>query len=207
MKIVLASKSPYRQKILSQLGLAFDVCPSRYEEIIKRDQNCEDQVKIFSLGKALEVSDRLNLEEDHLIIGVDTMVEVEGETLGKPLSVDEAKLMLQSYAGKKQKVITGVSLKGSFHGWPVEHTFTDTANVFFSESISETALDSILATGEWKGKCGGYSVVGWSSVLIDRVEGDYNTIIGLPVKSLVLELESLMGGVFWDVFDGLNIEL
>ncbi|KAM3957704.1 dTTP/UTP pyrophosphatase-like [Aphomia sociella] len=181
--IVLASGSPRRKELIENIGLKVTLCPSTFEENLDPNgfKSFSEFVEETALQKVLEVERRLSSEgrSPDMVIGADTMVTLDGNMFGKPTSEEEAFQMLSSLAGRAHTVYTGVVIKSL--GNIVK--FTESTNVFFG-NIDERQIRAYIATGEPMDKAGGYGIQGVGGTLVERIEGDYFTVVGLPLYRL-----------------------
>jgi len=175
MKLILASISPRRRELLSLLGLPFDVIPPTCEEIPSLNRAPCDQARTFAHDKAESVA--LPYPEK-LVIGSDTVIEIEGTLLGKPQDLQEAESMLRKLQGHCHQVHTGLALIQKAINISV--AFVETAHVWIKD-FDEKELREYLSTEESLGKAGAYSIQGEGAKLIEKIEGDYPTIVGLPL--------------------------
>jgi septum formation protein len=178
MKIILASGSPRRRDLLQQMGVQFDVIPSSYEEQLDDSRSPEDVAMELALGKALDVA---TTRPDALVIGADTIVTLDGKQLGKPESAEHAKEMLRSLAGRAHEVTTGLAIVCKAKG--IRQTHADTTKVFFAD-YKEQAIDAYIATGDPFDKAGAYGIQTIYGTLITKIEGDFDTVMGLNTTSL-----------------------
>jgi septum formation protein len=187
--ILLASTSPQRRAILEQLDLPFDVVAPEYEEHDPPESDVYDLVCEHARGKARSVA---HLGGPHRpVLGVDTSVEVGGAILGKPASLAEAERMLGRLSGKTHTVVSGLCLLTA--GWEViEHEAT---SVTFRE-LTPRELARQLAHGEWEGRAGAYAIQGRGAALVERIEGDYLNVVGLPAALLVRLLAARFPGAY-----------
>jgi septum formation protein len=187
--LLLASTSPQRRAILEQLGLPFEVVAPGYEEENAVDADVYELVREHARGKARSVAD---LGGPHRpVLGVDTAVAVDGAILGKPANADEAERMLERLAGKQHTVVSGLCLLTV--GWEVvEHEAT---HVTFRE-LTPRDLAHNLAQAEWEGRAGGYAIQGLGASLVERIEGDYLNVVGLPAALLVRLLAERFPGAY-----------
>lgn len=179
LRLVLASTSPQRRAIFEQLGLSFDVIPPDYEEL-------GDDPLEHAAGKARSVDGG-----DRPVIGVDTVVRVGTRVLGKPASEGEAEEMLDLLSGKQHEVVSGLCLRTP--AW--EELRTETTLVTFRR-LTPRDLASYLATGEWEGRAGAYAIQGRGAALVERIEGDYLNVVGLPAAVLVRLLAERFPGLY-----------
>jgi len=183
MKIILASGSPRRRELLATAGFDFEVVPADVDETNERAADSHQLVAALSEKKAKHVWERLR---DYIIVGADTVVDIDGLILGKPVNEDDAFDMLSRLQGREHMVFTGVTVispKG-------QKTFVENTKVFM-RSLSEQEIRGYMATGEPFDKAGAYGIQGCGAVLIERVEGDYFTVVGLPLCRLNLVLKAL----------------
>jgi septum formation protein len=174
--IILASSSPRRRELLSMIGLDYVIETSGDEEVQPHGLSPAEFVKTLALQKAQPVAD---LHPCDCVIGADTIVYLEGDILGKPHSPEVAKAYLTRMQGKSHIVFTGVAVlkKGNVD---VRHCET---RVTFAP-MTEREIDAYVATGEPLDKAGAYGVQGPGGVFVERVEGNYFNVIGLPLPLL-----------------------
>ena len=177
--ILLASTSPQRSAILRQLGLPFDVVPPRYEEV------GDDPVE-HAAGKARSVDGG-----DRPVLGVDTVVVLDGAVLGKPAGPGEAEAMLERLGGRTHEVVSGLCLRT--RAW--EELHGETTRVTF-RPLAARDLAHYVATREWEGRAGAYAIQGVGAALVERIEGDYLNVVGLPGALLVRLLATRFAGVY-----------
>jgi len=190
-RIILASGSPRRRQLLNQIGIPHEVIVSGADETI--DGPPDMQVKDLALRKANAVCNNLN--DDAVIIAADTLVYIDGNVLGKPACCDEAFAMLKTLQGRCHTVYTGVAVLRVDAGVISQQIFVETANVYFRELMDEEIL-AYINTGEPFDKAGAYGVQDRGALLVDRVDGDYFTVVGLPVARLGVALRE-MGVEVW----------
>jgi len=177
--IVLASVSPQRRAILEQLGIPFEAVVPRYEE--RGDDPLE-----LAAGKARSVDGG-----DRPVLGVDTEVVVDGQALGKPADAGEAEAMLERLAGRTHEVVSGLCLRTS--AW--EELHSETTRVTF-RPLTARDLAHYVASAEWKSRAGGYAIQGLGASLVERIEGDYLNVVGLPAALLIRLLAKRFAGVY-----------
>ena len=177
MEIILASQSPRRRELLRQMGFEnFRVVPARGEERLAPGMSPAEAVETLSARKAAEVS---ALYPGGLVIASDTVVAVDGRILGKPRSEDEAAGMLAALSGRANTVYTGVTVRRGDRA-VTEH---EAARVWF-RPLTPEEIAAYVATGEPMDKAGAYGIQGLGALLVERIEGDYFTVVGLPVCRL-----------------------
>jgi septum formation protein len=177
--ILLASISPQRRAILEQLGVPFVVVPPAYEEV------GADPVE-NAAGKARSVSG-----DDQPVLGIDTVVVVDGVALGKPKSQADAEAMLERLAGRTHEVVSGLCLRTP--AW--EELHSESTGVTFRD-LTARDLARYIGSGEWEGRAGGYAIQGLGASLVERIEGDYLNVVGLPAALLVRLLADRFAGVY-----------
>ena len=175
VKYILASRSPRRKELLSKIVDGFEIITRETDETLPVGVHPKDGVELLAVRKGKAVAD--GLAPDFLIISSDTLVELDGLALGKPTSESDAVAMLLSLSGKTHNVHTGVAVhyKGKvFSG-------SDTSHVTFKNFGEEEALDYVK-TGEPMDKAGSYAIQGIGARLVEKYEGDFDTIVGLSLK-------------------------
>lgn len=177
-RIILASSSPRRKELLSQIGLRFDVEPSDCPEDPPYVAEPHEIAKSLSIQKAREVARR---NRNAVVIGADTVVEVQGQILGKPNAEAEALDMLRALSGRAHRVITGFTVIDADSAREV--TCSVETKVYM-KLLTEDDIAAYVRSGEPLGKAGGYAIQGLGSVIIERIEGDYHNVVGLPVSAL-----------------------
>jgi nucleoside triphosphate pyrophosphatase len=186
--ILLASTSPQRRIILEQLGLPFDVIAPHYEERDDTGLEPSELVRANAVGKARSVAGQAG---ERPVLGVDTAVVVEGSVLGKPGDEAEAAGMLRALSGRTHVVVSGLCLLTT--GWEaVEHEET---RVAFKELTASEVADYVRSD-EWQGRAGGYAIQGRGSALVDRIDGEYLNVVGLPAGLLVRLLAERFPGAY-----------
>jgi septum formation protein len=186
---VLASASPARAALLRQIGLRFEVLPSRIREDDIDSEGPVDKVVSLSQAKARHVAGSLT---DKVIIAADTVVVLEDEILGKPENEDAAFGMLTLLAGCWHHVVTGVTVLDTYAG--ASCSSYEVTGVRMKE-LSPGAITAYVESGEPLGKAGAYAIQGRGGVFIERIEGCYFNVVGLPLPKLV--------NIFCDI--GINI--
>jgi septum formation protein len=178
--LVLASTSPQRRAILEQLRIPFDVVAPAFEEVdgtspLER-----------AAGKARSVDGG-----ERPVLGVDTEVLLDGQLLGKPADETEAEAMLESLSGRAHDVVSGLCLRTP--AW--EELHEETTVVTF-RTLTPRDLGHYVASREWEGRAGGYAIQGLGASLVERVDGDFLNVVGLPGSLLVHLLATRFAGVY-----------
>ena len=188
LPLLLASTSPQRRAILEQLGVPFDVVAPRYDEHDPPDADPAELVRAHAREKALSVADEA---AGRPVLGVDTTVCLDGRIYGKPTHPDEAVAMLDMLGGRTHIVVSGLCLLTP--GWEVTEV-EETAVTF--RPLTPRDVADYVAGGEWKGRAGGYAIQGRGASLVERIEGDYLNVVGLPAALLVRVLAERFTGVY-----------
>jgi septum formation protein len=186
--LLLASTSPQRRAILEQLGIPFDVVAPRYEEHDPPDADPAELVRTHAREKAHSVAD---VADGRPVLGVDTTVCIDRTVFGKASHPDEAVAMLDALGGRTHTVVSGLCLLTP--GW--EFTDTEETAVTF-RPLTPRDLAEYVATGEWEGRAGAYAIQGRGAALVERIEGDYLNVVGLPAALLVRLLAERFAGVY-----------
>jgi septum formation protein len=176
-RLLLASTSPQRRAILEQLGIPFDVVAPAYEEHDEDGVIAVEAVRAHALGKARSVAE---LAVGRPVLGVDTAVVLDGRAYGKAASAEDAAAILAALAGRTHEVVSGVCLLGA----GLEEVAHDTTSVRF-RPLSGREIAGYVATGEWEGRAGAYAIQGRGAALVERIEGDYLNVVGLPAALLL----------------------
>ncbi len=203
-KLVLASSSPQRAQILERVGASFTVCPADVQELALGDprevalQNAMLKARAVRDMRRRDVAEgdanaRGEAEEEasecEVVLGVDTLVTLEGRIYGKPEDEGEARATLSALSGVDHEVLSGVAL---LFADGEERTTLAATTVSFRE-LDEPLLDWYLGTQEWRGRAGGYAIQGAGTILVRAIRGDYENVVGLPLASLLDLHPSLLG--------------
>jgi septum formation protein len=182
-KLVLASRSPQRSAILTRLGVPFEGRPAGVEELETGDPR---QAALENARRKARAA--RDPAADELVLGVDTIVELDGRIYGKPADEDAARATLTALSARTHTVLSGVALiDGAGERCAVAAT-----RVRFRE-LDERLIDWYLGTGEWRERAGGYAIQGAGAALVHEVEGDYENVVGLPVATLIDLCPDLLG--------------
>lgn len=189
LKIILASGSPRRKKLLEQIGIEPVICPSGVDE----DTDVTSPralVEELSCRKCLDIAEKT---EDGIIVGADTVVAIDDEILGKPKDAEDAKHMLERIQGKTHHVYTGVTIARREAGRLADKvTFSEKTEVHVA-GMTDGEIDDYIATGEPLDKAGAYGAQGGFAKFIEGFNGDYCNVVGLPVAALYKNLKKITG--------------
>ena len=174
MRIILASSSPRRKRLFEILGMNYEVIPPRVKEDYDEYEGFGELVESLALKKAREVFERTF--EDRIVIGADTIVVYKGEILGKPSTIEEAKDFLRKLSGDWHEVYTGVAVVWN----EGEHAFHEKTKVWF-RNLPEELITRYAESGIPLDKAGAYGIQDLGAVFVERIEGDFYTVVGLPV--------------------------
>lgn len=175
--LILASKSPRRKELLKQIGIPFVVVVSNAEEVSGNSWTPAALVVENAKRKARAVAEKY---PDSPILGADTVVSSEGKIFGKPKDKDEARKMLTALSGKMHEVTTGLALINRNE----IRTTSVTTKVFF-DTMTKADIDAYIATEEPMDKAGAYAIQGKAARFIEKIEGSYSNVVGLPLNALI----------------------
>jgi nucleoside triphosphate pyrophosphatase len=182
-RIVLASASPRRKELLGQIGLRFEVDPTNYDEGKTSASEPHEMASELSLGKAKATAKK---HRKALIIAADTLVVLGDRVFGKPHTNAQAREMLRALSGRTHSVITGFTILDAESG-KVQSGSVETRVHIKKLTLKE--IDAYVRTREPLDKAGGYAIQGRGAVLVDRIEGDYSNVVGLPLSALAEALK------------------
>src|SRR5919197_4032011 len=185
--LLLASRSPQRRAILEQLAIPFEAVIPEYEEATAGTDPVAE-VERRARGKAHSVA---GLASERPVLGVDTEVVLDGRVYGKPADASEAEAMLEALAGETHEVISGLCL------WtPAWEELGHAVTRVSFRRLTPRELGLYVASDEWRDRAGGYAIQGLGAALVERIEGDYLNVVGLPAALLVNVLAERFPGVY-----------
>ena len=199
MRIILASGSPRRKQLMELIGIDCEVLVTNVDEPITGD--AENLVRELSVRKNQAACDivmsSLKQHEDIIVISADTLVSIDGKVLEKPRTHEEAFEMLKMLGGNKHTVYTGVNITKLAKRSTVDSRFVESADVFF-RALTDDDINAYIKTGEPFDKAGAYGVQEKGALLVEKVHGDFYTVVGLPIMKVGYVL-SQMGVDIWRV--------
>jgi septum formation protein len=184
-RLILASKSPRRYELLKQVGLDFEVIPSRVMEDIVQKESPKEHVIRLAEAKARDIASGY---PNRWVIAADTIVYINGSILGKPKSREEAMEMLHRLSGQEHWVLTGFSVFHLGEGKSDKETVQTAVKM---KTLSPTEMEWYVQTGEPFDKAGGYAIQGIGSFMIESIRGSYTNVVGLPLCELIQMLNRL----------------
>lgn len=183
-RIILASKSPRRKQLMDTLNIPYEIIVADIEETIDHKKELKGEIEKLSFLKALKVyKDNPNA----IVVGADTIVVVDNKVLGKPHNEEEASQMLHKLQGNKHTVITGCSIISS----KMSETFSNVSDVYFNP-MSDDEIKEYIKTNEPMDKAGAYAIQGLGSKFIHSINGDYYSIMGLPISEVYQRLKKYL---------------
>ncbi len=186
-KIILASKSPRRKQILSEMGYSFEIIPSEYEEVLPDKEFEPVMIQELAYNKAQDVA--LKVDKDAVIIGADTMVIHNKEVLGKPTSKDDAFKMLKNLSNDKHYVVTGIAvIDNKTQTAQKEYVIT---YVTFNE-LTDKMINDYIENYHPLDKAGAYGIQELPDGFVKSVEGEFDNVVGLPSKALKRLIENCL---------------
>jgi septum formation protein len=185
--LLLASRSPQRRAILEQLAIPFEVVAPRYEEALTGTDPVAE-VERRAHGKARSVA---GMAGERPVLGVDTEVVLGGRVYGKPADAAEAEAMLDELSGETHEVVSGLCLRTA--AWEELH---HAATRVSFRVLTPRELGLYVASEEWRERAGGYAIQGLGAALVERIEGDYLNVVGLPAALLVDLLAARFPGAY-----------
>ena len=183
MEIIFASKSSGKKQLLKKLGIKFKIDPSDYKERMDLKLRPKELTKYLSYQKAKVVAKKY---KSAIIIATDSFITFEGRLLGKPHTEKKARKMLKELSGKAHSVITGFTIINTKNKKTISKSVE--TKVYFKK-LTQKDIDNYVKTKEPLDKAGAYAIQGLGASLVNRIEGDYSNIIGLPLKTLTESLK------------------
>jgi septum formation protein len=189
MKLILASSSPRRAEVLRNAGFVFQVRPADVDETRRPQEGAEDYVRRVAQAKAHAIAEPAHAANERaIVIAADTIVLAEGQILGKPKDVDDARRMLRLLSGKTHEVLTALCVIDILAGKELLHV--EKTRVEFL-NMSDEEIENYIQTGEPFDKAGAYGIQGIAGRFATRIEGCYFNVLGLPLSRLWTTLQAL----------------
>ncbi len=186
--LILASKSPRRRALIEHLGIPYEVCSPEASEVLDSPLPPDQTVLVLSERKALSAA---RFHENDIVLGVDTVVYAKGEILLKPKDKEDAARMLRLLSGDTHQVFSGFTL---VRGKQLHRECVCTAVRF--AALTEEEILRYISTGEPFDKAGAYGIQGKGSLFVSEIEGDYHSVVGLPIHRIYLALKNEFGVTF-----------
>lgn len=196
LRVILASQSPRRRELLALVGIDHEVMPADINEDVRAGESAVAYTERLAREKAAVIAAK---HPDAYVIAADTTVVVDGDILGKPVDATEAKAMIRRLSGRAHTVCTGIAVA---HGSRTASAVEQVGVTF--RALTDEEIAAYVATGEPMDKAGAYGIQGWGATIVERVDGDYFSVMGLGLRRLVALFESL--GVTYGFADGLRTE-
>ena len=182
-RIILASASPRRKELLEKIGLKFEVEPSNYAEDMHSKLRPDELAKSISLEKAKVVASK---HKNAIVIAADTFIVFRGKIMGKPNTEAEARKMLMRLRGKSHSVITGFTILDTDRNKVLTKSVETIIHI---KKLTSEEIDAYVRSKEPLDKAGAYAIQGLGSVIVERIEGDYFNVMGLPLSALAESLK------------------
>lgn len=182
VRLILASASPRRKEMLAKLGLDFEVLAAEVDELPLNGESPQDFVLRAAIEKASDIAGN---HPDAWVLGADTIVVHRGDILGKPKDAGDALKLLMRLSGQMHKVLTGFCLKRQQENISVSRAIA--TDVYFS-AFTEATAAAYVATGEPLDKAGAYGIQGCGGVLVEKINGSYSNVVGLPLAETIEEM-------------------
>ena len=177
-RIILASSSPRRRDLLGLIGISHEVRPADIDESMLGGETAHSYAERLAREKAEAIA--AGADPDDVVVGADTVVVIDGRVLGKPVNEQQAAAMLESLGGRTHTVITAVAVRAK----SVTSSSVEEVSVTF-RTLTLDEITSYIATGEPMDKAGAYGIQGFGATIVERIEGDYFAVMGLPLVRLV----------------------
>jgi septum formation protein len=176
-RVILASQSPRRRDLLDLVGIVHEVLPADINEDVRAGEPADAYTERLAREKAVVIAAR---HPEATVIAADTTVVVDGDILGKPADAADARAMIRRLAGRSHTVLTALAVA---HGGRVESAVESVGVTF--RPLTDEEITQYVATGEPMDKAGAYGIQGWGATIVERVDGDYFSVMGLGLRRLV----------------------
>jgi septum formation protein len=199
LRVILASQSPRRRELLTLIGIAHDVMPADINEDVRAGELPAAYTERLAREKAAAIESKIGNDQHTLVIAADTTVVVDRDILGKPTDAADARAMIRRLAGREHIVMTGIAVA---RGGRVESAVEEVGVTF--RALSDEEIARYVATGEPMDKAGAYGIQGWGATIVERVDGDYFSVMGLGLRRTIELMARL--GVEYRFADGLALK-
>jgi len=205
MRLVLASASPRRKELLSQIGAQFDVCAVDIDETPLVDESPSTYVSRMASEKALSCFKLHKLDDSLVILGSDTSVIIDNEILGKPVDYLDSQKILRRLSGRTHQVMTAVCIL-IYRGDENAEEFDSSPDIFCKvvitdvqfKLISDAQIEAYWKSGEPQDKAGSYGIQGFGAAFVEHIQGSYSAVVGLPLAE-VAEMLNIAGVPIWQI--------
>lgn len=177
IRVILASQSPRRRELLALVGIDHEVMPADINEDVRAGEQAVPYTERLAREKAAAIAAQ---HPDAYVIAADTTVVVDGDILGKPVDVADARAMVRRLSGRSHVVCTGIAVA---HGARIENAVEQVGVTF--RVLTDEEIAAYVETGEPMDKAGAYGIQGWGATIVERVDGDYFSVMGLGLRRLV----------------------
>ena len=205
MSLILASASPRRKELLSQIGVKFDVCAVDIDETPLANEIPSTYVSRMATEKALSCLKLQALDHSLVILGADTSVIIDNEILGKPVDFLDSKKILRCLSGRSHQVMTSVCViicRESEHTEALDRSFDTLCKVVITDVqfkiISDDQIEAYWKSGEPQDKAGSYGIQGFGAAFVERINGSYSAVVGLPLAE-VSDMLDIAGIPIWKI--------
>lgn len=196
-RVILASQSPRRRELLALVGIAHEVMPADINEDVRAGEEPAAYTERLAREKAVVIASK---HPEAIVIAADTTVVLDGEILGKPVDAADARAMIRRLAGRSHTVLTALAVARGTR----EESAVESVGVTF-RALSDDEIARYVATGEPMDKAGAYGIQGWGATIVERVDGDYFSVMGLGLRRLVDLLARV--GVEYRFAEGLSLSV
>lgn len=194
LRIILASQSPRRRELLALVGIDHEIMPADINEDVRPGEQAVPYTERLAREKAAVIASK---HPDAYVIAADTTVVVDGDILGKPVDAADARAMVKRLSGRSHTVCTGIAVA---HGERIESAVEQVGVTF--RALTDAEIAAYVETGEPMDKAGAYGIQGWGATIVERVDGDYFSVMGLGLRRVVELFERL--GVQYGFSAGLS---
>jgi len=181
MKIILASSSENRKNLLQKMNFQFSIAPPNFAENWNEKISAAENVQNLARGKAKSVFPQFENEKNFLIFGFDSVAILGEKIFGKPRTKKAAFEMIQNLRGENHEIFSGISAIGKIDGKFFEKTDFEKTKIKFKNNFTNCQIRKYLEFDDWRGKCGAYSILGAGIFFVEKIDGDFQNIVGVPI--------------------------